>query len=177
MGAKFATMGLLIGCTVTIALAVGGIACGVLPPPDESGLLANTASTVRGLPQMLASVVGVLLAAMALSIVPVNRLLAVLLCGYLAGLAQWPMLALGALSQASIGVGGPETVSDVVAGVLAPALTFLVALYVVHVRVPLLERSTRIQHALLVLLIVPPVTVIVIELVGLGVTAVQSVFA
>lgn len=177
IAAKFVSIGALVGAAFIILLIVGAVteAALRLPPPGILESAEWTFSAARDLPKMLVSGVGVFLAAMALSMVPVSRLLAVVLCGFLAGFTKWPILVLAAVRYRVTGVWGPETVAYVIALALAPALTFLAAVYVVHVPVPLLERSTRLKRGLLALLIVPPVTFMVVELIAALVIAIQSI--
>ncbi|HCU37721.1 MAG TPA: hypothetical protein DGT21_20480 [Armatimonadetes bacterium] len=176
IAAKYVSIGALIGAAFIIALIVGAVteAALRLPPLERVDSAEWTFSAARDLPKMLASGVGLFLAAMALSMVPVSRLLAVVLCSFLAVFTKWPILVLAVVRYRVTGVWGPDTVAYVIAAALAPALTFLVAVYVVHVPVPLLERSTRLNRGLLALLIVPPATVIVVELLAALVIAIQS---
>ena len=173
MVAKFVATGVLIGCAYAITLAAGSITHNVLPTPDGVGSQAGTFLTAGDSLKVLWSATGVFLAAVALSMIPTNRLLAVLLCGYLAAFAQWPSVVLGVLTGGSIGVGRPETVADVIAGALAPAFGFLAAIYFGYAQVPLLERSTRLERALLALLTVPLATLLMTHLIAALVIAVR----
>ncbi len=179
IAAKLVPIGVLVGAAFITALNVGVVteAALRLPPPDEVDSAEWTFSAARDLPKMLASGAGLFLAAMALSMVPVSRLLAVVLCSFLAGFTKWPVVVLTVLRYRVTGVWGPETVAYVIACALAPALTFLAAVYVVHLGVPLLERRTRLERGLLTLLIVPPATVIVVELIAALVIAIQPMLA
>lgn len=112
IAAKFLSIGALIGAAFIILLIVGAVteAALRLPPPERVDSTEWTFSAARDLPKMLASGVGLFLAAMALSMIPVNRLLAVVLCSFLAVFTKWPILVLAVVRYRVTGVWGPDTV-------------------------------------------------------------------